>query len=72
MILQGRRSNIREEDRATVETVPSASRGHRQTAAPAFEQVGTPGGGCFFVSRWNRPDCLAPQAHTPAREGGTR
>jgi hypothetical protein len=69
MTLQGRRSNICNEDRATLESDPSALQGHRQTAAPAFSPVGTPGCGCFFVSRWNRPDCLAPKANTPGPGG---
>lgn len=90
MISQGRRSNICNEDRATLESVLSALQGHRQTAAPAFfsseglpparrtlepgikpgsafYSVRTPGGGCFFVSKWNR--CLAPKAKTPGPGG---
>ena len=38
--------------------------------ASAFITVHTPGGGCFFVTAWNR--CLPLKANTPAREGGTR
>jgi hypothetical protein len=67
MILQGRRSNICNEDRATLESDLSALQGHRQTAAPAFSAVRTPGGGCFFVPKWNR--CLAPKAKTPGPRG---
>ena len=54
MTLRGRRDINCGEDRATVETVPSVPQGHRQPAAPAFSSVRTPGGGCFFVSNWNR------------------
>lgn len=85
MTLQGRRSNICNEDRATLESDPSALQGHRQTAAPVsiwqsegllagsgtpgtpegslavkcgpatnFSSIRTPGGGCFYVSNWNR------------------
>lgn len=38
MTLQGRRSNICNEDRATLESDPSALQGHRQTAAPVFPE----------------------------------
>jgi|GEM_PF-6717441 len=69
MIFGRRRSNICGEDRATLGSVPSAPQGHRQTAA-AFSSFSVPGGGCFFVTNWNR--CLAPEANTPARGGGTR
>jgi hypothetical protein len=63
MISRGQRSNICAEDRATLESVPSASQGIRPTVAPAFSSVRTPGGGCFFVSNWNRG--LFPKAKTP-------
>jgi hypothetical protein len=69
MILHGRRDNHCGEDRATVETVPSVPQGHRQPAVRAFSAVRTPGGGRFFVSNWNRPNCLAPKANTPGTGG---
>lgn len=81
MTLRGRRDIKCGEDRATVETDPSVPQGHRQPAAPvslerrtpgagralasAFSSVRTPGGGRFFISNWNRPDCLAQKANTP-------
>jgi hypothetical protein len=35
----------------------------------AFSCIFTPGGGQFFVPRWNRPACLSPEAKTPVPEG---
>jgi hypothetical protein len=75
MTLRGRRDINCREDRATLESVPSALQGHRQPAAPdlfpghrfSFLRIGTPGGGCYF--RPNPSRCLAPKANTPGPAG---
>jgi hypothetical protein len=64
MTFRGRRHNVCGEDKATLGSVPSASQGPRQAAAPSFsaterhEERRTPTAGGFPASADYSPACM--------------